>query len=370
MPDRLKPSKKEEHLEAEIREAKSTLAADCKRAELATYRARLGRFDLAAESLAVLRQKNEKHPDVELSVWIHLADGILGYFSNVGVSRTDSVQRACALSTAAGLKELRAVCSAWLAQWAYAKLDMEALAFYVREAFHAAEPTNHSARTRASLVVAQALHLAARPDLAQYWYRKSREHAIADRDEITVSALMHNMAWLKMLTMRQVVLTGTGDAGIGRHALMSADSNAHFDQMHGDFSWDELKPLLRAQIVSLQGDAADALSLYEQHLAAGSGALRIQGNLLADKAWCHTRLGQMGEASACARLACASLIAETQTDDRAAAHSWLARVYDALQDVTEAQRHSAIANENWELHVRMQTRTIQLLSCIDENLES
>ena len=368
MPDRVKPSKKELHIAAEIQMARSPLEADCKRAELASYQARLGRLDLAAETLALLRQRNDKRPNVELSVRIHLADGILVYFSNIGVSRTDGVQRAYALSSAAGLKEMRAICAAWLAQWAYAKLDIETLAVYVQEAFQAAVPTNHSARSRACLVAAQALHLAARPDLSRHWYRRSREHAIEDHDDVTVSALMHNMAWLRMLSMRQVVLTGAGDIGLGRHALMGAESTAHFDQLHGDTSWDELKPLLRAQIVSLQGDPAGALSLYQQHLSAGRGALRLQANLLADKAWCHVQLDQAQEARACAELACASLIEETQTDDRAAAHSWLARVYGSLLDVAEAGRHRAFADENWSLHGSMQVKIVHLMSSLDENL--
>lgn len=370
MSDRLTLSKKEMQLDIQIHGASSSLVADCKRAELAAYRARLGHFNLAAESLALLKKRNEKSPHVELSVWIHLADGILAYFSNVGVSRTDGVKRAHALSAATGLTELRAICSAWLAQWAYAKLDIKTLEMCVREAFQAAGPNNYAARSRASLVVAQGLHLAARPDLAQYWYGKCREHAINDHDDVTVSALMHNMTWLRMLSMRQVLLTGIGDISVGRHALMSAESTAHFDHLHGDSSWDELKPLLRAQIVSLQGKADDALSLYDKHLSGGKGLQRIQANLLADKAWCHIQLGQSKEAKVCADLACANLVEETQTDDRAATHSWLALVYEALEDSATAQHHRVIASEQWRLHCVMQVKAVELLSSIDEEVRA
>jgi hypothetical protein len=45
MPDRLNPSRLELRLDAEIAAAPTTLEADCKRAELAAYLTRPGRFD-------------------------------------------------------------------------------------------------------------------------------------------------------------------------------------------------------------------------------------------------------------------------------------------------------------------------------------
>jgi hypothetical protein len=55
MPDRLTPSRLELQLEADIVAAPTVLEADCKRAELAAYQSRLGRFDEVRSTLAALK---------------------------------------------------------------------------------------------------------------------------------------------------------------------------------------------------------------------------------------------------------------------------------------------------------------------------
>lgn len=365
MPDSVKPSRMELRLEAQIAVARTSIESDCRRAELAAYHARLGRFEEARQALDVLRQRNQQEPRIELSAWMHFAEGILAYFSNLGVSKADGVQRAYAICSAAGLNELRAICAAWLAQWDYARVDMNGLARHLREALEIAGPTNHSARSRANLVAAQALHVSARPDLAQGWYRRSREHAIADQDDVTISALMHNMAWIRMLCMRQVALTGDGDLSAGRHALMNAESTAHFDEMLGDASWQELKPILRAQILSLQGESAGALSLYDHHLSGISASSRLQMSLIADKAWCHADLGNLEAAREYAEQALLHVGFNADADDRAAAHSRLAQVFAVLGDEAESARHQGIARANWATHAEAQAEAVRLLSSLD-----
>ncbi len=367
MPARVKPSRMLVRLDAEIASAASQLDADCKRAERAAYLARLGRFAESRAELDALHQRYALSPKIKISAWRNLAEGLLSYFSNVGVSRSDRVERSYALSVAAGILPLRAISAAWLAQWDYARLDMDALALHVCEALQFADPQDHAARSRAGLVAAQALHLGGRSDLAQPWYCRSRDHALADGDDVTISALMHNMAWLRMLSMRQAVLTGNGDARGGRYALVNAESTSQFDDMVGDSSWQELKPILRAQIVSLQGDAAQALTLYEEFLAGAKSAARLQANLLADQAWCHVKLGQLDEARACAETAVKSLNEETQIDDRAAAHSRLAQVFALLGNEVERGRHGLLALQAWTAHGMTQERAVSLLSGVDEN---
>jgi len=367
MPDRMKPSRLLLRLEAEIASARSRVEADCKRAERAAYLARLGRVEEASQELAELQRRNSQTSHIEVSIRANLAEGLIAYFSNVGVSTTDRVQRAYALSVAAGMNPLRALCAAWLAQWDYARLDMSELAKHVREALKYADTQNHAARSRACLVAAQALHLAGRLDLAKVWYARSRVSAVEEGDDVTISALMHNMAWLRMLTMRQAVLTGEGDANVGRYALVNATSTENLDEMTGDSSWQELKPILRAQIASLRGDPGQALALYERHLSAADAPSRLQANLLADKAWCHVALGQSSKAAESAELALGSLIRETQGDDRAATHSRLAQVFSALGDTERETYHYEQAGSTWEAHVNMQATAVELLSGLDED---
>ena len=364
---RVNASRMELRLNAQISVAKSIIEANCRRAELAAYLCRLGRFDEARVALDSLREQARRQPHAELSTWIHLAEGLFTYFSNVGASKGDEIQRAYALGSAAGLGELRATCAAWLAQLDYARVDMPTLAVHVREALQLASPANHSARSRANLVAAEALHLAGRPDLALAWYRRARDHAMAEHDDVTVSALMHNMAWTRMLLMRQAILSGQDDESAGRHALMNSESTANFDQLLGDSSWQELKPILRAQILSLQGDASQALVLYEAHLDELKSVSRFQANLFADKAWCYTQCGQLKAGCECAEQAVLSLGNTTDADDLAAAHGRLAQTFSALGDLDRGDKHRDMAAEAWATHEATQASALSLLSSLNED---
>jgi tetratricopeptide (TPR) repeat protein len=364
----MKPSRLLLRLEAGIASAKSMLEADCLRAERAGYLARLGRFEEVQAELAALHERYDVRPNVEISAWVNLVEGLAAYFSAVGAPATDKLKRSFALSFAAGLHPLVALSSAWLAQFDYMRVDMDSMATNVRRSLQTAGTGHHSARSRTTLVVAQALHLAGRADLAFPWYRRAREHALADGDDATTSALMHNMGWLRMMVLRQAVLSGKSIGLGGEHALMNAESTSHFDILRADGSWDSLKPILRAQILSLQGEFNEALALYERHLRAAefAGTARLQASLLADKAWCLAKTGQFSSALECALLASANIGPDTHTDDLAAAHSRLAQVFSLLSDAEGERLQIQMAGAAWRIHEALQAHIVELLGTLTE----
>jgi len=367
MPDAVNVSRMEKRLDEQIARAATPHAANCLRADLAAHLARLGRFDEARQLLEPLRRGNEKKPKAELSIRLHFAEGLLAYFSSGGIISADGVQRAHALSVATGLKHLQALCAAWLANWAYARDDTTVLCRYVVESLQLAAPDDHASRARANLVVAQVLHLAGRLDLAKPWYLRAKEHATAGFDDATIGALLHNMSWHRMLVLRQAALTNADEADAGRHAMMNAESTEHFDQITGNDRWPALKPILRAQILSLQGEPGQALALYEAHLSDQDIPARWQANLVADKARCHAVLGQVDQARQCVELALANLANEIQTDDRAATHSLLAQVFAHTGQAAEAARHRALAEGLWAQVNALLCDAVERLSAFDEN---
>ena len=365
----MKPSRLQLRLEHGIRNALSTFEADCLRAERAGYLARIGQFDEVRVELAALHERYDSRPNVEISAWLNLVEGLMIYFSEVGSPANDKIKRSLALSSAARLGSLQATSSAWLAQFDYARVDMDSMAGNLRVSLRTAAPNHHTARSRASLVLAQALHLAARPDLALPWYSRAREHAVAEGDDATTSALMHNMGWLRMMALRQRVLSGKLILFGGEHALMNADSTTQLDILTGDISWDALKPILRAQILSLQGDFSGALLLYERHLIESEyeGTARLQANLLADKSWCLVMSGQIRLAHACAMSAIDRITTEVHADDRAAAHSRLAQTFAVLADHIEENNQLRMANDAWCSHELLQARIIELVGMMTES---
>ena len=351
-----------ERLGALIARDPDSIAADCARAELACYDARQGQYEKAAALLDALRIKYEAKPHPAISTWLSLADGLMSHFTDVGVSARDKMRRAHALSAAGRLMPLHALSAAWLAHMDYTRLDVDAMASHLGQALHLAEPEHHAARSRANLVAAQALHLAGRLDLALPWYQRARTHAIAEGDDATISAVMFNMASIRATNLRQVALTGEGNAMDGVYALLSADATSSFDARTGAASAMPLHALLRAQILALQGDAAQALTAYEGHLASAQSPLRLHCAHLADQAWCRSQLGQMDAARRDALAAEASLTSDTQLDDSAATHSRCAQVFEALGEVELSQHHRDLAAAQWQAYRAVQARIVEAVT--------
>ena len=363
-----KPSRLLNRLDADIAAAaREPLQADLLRAERASHLARLGHGDEALADIAALHTRYDARPHAEMSCWLAVAEGLASHFRDMGAPAVDKLRRAHALSAAAGLKPLQALSAAWLAHLHYLQLDVAATARCAHEALALAAPDHHAAQSRASLVMAQGLHFAGRIDLALPWYHRAREHANAEGDEATLSALMHNMAWLRAANIRKSSLTGAGQHDEGEHALLAADSTWNFDLMLGATSLNSLVPLLRAQILVVEGDYATALGLFEGHIELGikQGMGRLQGSLLADKAWCRIQLGQLEAARSEAVSADAAIDATQHIDDRASSHGRLAQVHRALGEQDIAIAYESQANREWAEHGQLQTRLVEALGALE-----
>ena len=365
----LPPSRLLLRLNAAIASAKNQHAADCAYAERACYLARQGDFAEASRTIAALRKRYESQPDAAMSAWLNLAEGLLSYFSELGPNAYDKVLRAHALSAAAGLVPLNALAAAWLAQMSFSKHDVVQVALRASESLRLSHPQHHSARARASLVVAQALHVAGRWDLASPWYTRARLHATAEGDELTISALMHNMVSMRLDNFRQAVLTGRGDPREAELSLVGLDSSANFDLLVGTSTLEPLRPMMRARFLSLQQRTTEALQIYEEHFpgSVSSDIARMASDVLSDIAWCRLKQGDTQRARSDAIAAEQSLTRRTQSDDRAATHTRLANVYRELGEVSETSRHAQLADAAWQHFEALQLRSVELLGGLTES---
>jgi tetratricopeptide (TPR) repeat protein len=361
------PQRLLERLDAIIASNPDSIEGDCARAERACYLARQGKHLQAAAELDALRKRYDARPHPAISTWLSLADGLLSHFTDLSGVARDKMRRAHALSSAARLMPLHALSSAWLAHMDDTRMDFESMLRHLSQALHLAEPDHHAARSRANLVAAQALHLAGRLDLAMPWYQRARMHANAEGDDATISAVMFNMAAIRASNLRQVALTGEGNAMEGVYVLMSAEATSSFDARIGAVSAMPLMPLLRAQIFALQGDPAQALVVYEEHLDSAQGMSRVHCANLADQAWCRSEVGQLEAARVDALAAEASLGSDTQLDDRAATHSRCAQVFAVLGDTEQAQRHRDLAASSWQNYRATQALVIEGISRLGPN---
>ena len=354
-------------LDAAIAAAADPFDVDCLRVERACYLVRQGHFEPATTELDAVRSKYDARPSPSISAWLSLADGLVSHFSEVGGAARDKMRRAHALSAAGRLMPLHALSSAWMAHMDYSRHDFESMVRHLSQALQLAHADHHAARSRANLVGALACHFAGRLDLAQPWYARSRAHANSEGDEATLSAVMFNMASIRAANLRQVAFTAQGNSPESEHALMGADSTINFDQMVGSVSLKALLPLLRAQILALQGEPAQALTLYEAHLAQANAISRLRGCMLSDQAWCRMQVGQVDAARADALEAQAGISDDSHLDDRAATHSRLAQVFNALGDAPSAQRHEVLAAVAWQDFRALQARIVTMLGRVGPN---
>jgi tetratricopeptide (TPR) repeat protein len=350
-------------LDTDIRGAPDELAADSLRCERAAYLARLGDFDEALREIGALRQRYGRQPSTTISAWLHLAEALVGHYTDLGPAARDKLARAHALSAAAGLKPLQALSAAWLAHLDYLAMDAPAMVRRATEALSLAEADQHAALARAKLVIAQAYHEGGRYDRAQPWYQQARRHATADGDDATLSAMMWNMASLRVAAWRQRAARGTPTTDSEMHLLLGTESTAHFDAMIGVRSLGALQPILRAQVCALLGRPEEALSLFEAHLddALRQGMAPVAGLLLADRAWCRLQSRHEAAARADATAAAAALDSPGSACDRAPGHTRLAQVFDALGDAAAARRQQALGAAAWAVLETDQARMITAL---------
>ncbi len=348
------------HLDAAITAAALPSEADSLRAERASLLARHGQLDEARTAIAALQARYSLNPHPRVNAWISLAEGLTGYFSDLGAAAHDKIRRAYAVSAASRDRRLNALAAAWLAHMDYTAYDFNAMGRHVAEALQLADAQHHSARARACLVVALAYHFGGRFDAAQPWYAKARLHASDEGDEAMLSAIMYNMAGLLADQSRHAAMTGVHDSAMLRRAELSLQSATNLDALVGIASLDALVPLHQARVCTLQGQWAEAIRLYEAHFSDGllQGLDRMRASLGADLAWCRLQAGQREQAARDARAAQVAVAHDRDADDRAAAHHRLAQVFEALGQDDDAARHREQAAADWQVHALEQAASI------------
>jgi hypothetical protein len=310
---------------------------------------RHGREAEAREELDRLHARALQHPRVELAGWLHLAEGLMAYFGAFGGDARDRVRRARVVAAVGGHTALQSLADAWLAQMDFVGRDIDGLIDHAEAALAALQPTDHAAGYRVATALASAWSLAAGEAAASPWYAWARQHAIAEGDDAGLAALHYNQTLMRGLRIRHAALAG--EPGEAPAALLGIESIGRYDDAVGGSARADLTPLLRAQLLTVQGDFAEAAALLQAQLPAAmaAGLARLGISLLADLAWCWANTGDALRARALADQAAIEVQAEDERccdiDELAALHARLAQVYARLREdgLAAAQADAAAA---------------------------
>lgn len=354
-------------LDARISKARDPIENACLRAERATLLAREGQLDAARADLSSLRTRFGSRPHAIVSAWVSLAEGVVEYFEDLSSSARDKLMRALALSTACQVTHVRTLSAAWLAHIDYVDQRFEQMTYHLTIVRNEDCSSFNDVHSRASLVTAQAYHWAERTDLARPWYARARRLATEVGDEATLSALMHNMAWLHATSARRIAVGGGQNPGNLQRILLGAESTGNFDHHVGSTSLASLVPILRAHALVLLEQHTEALALFDEHLesALNEGLARSQCAVLAEVAWCRMHAGDKNQAMAEALATEAHIGACHLPDERAAAHGRLAQLYALSGDPMSAERHRLCAEADWSAHSANQNHLVALLDAIE-----
>lgn len=350
-------------IDKRIAKTRDPIESACLRAERAALLARQGLLDEARAELRRIHARFDSRPNARVSAWTSLAEGLVAFFESLTTSARDKAMRALVLGTAASDLRIRALSAAWLAHFDYLEQRFESMLRHLSVAVLEAPSDASSAHARASLVVAEAYHWSERLDLAQPWYSRARVVATQDGDETIVSALMHNMAWLRAAHARRLDISGEADRAKIQTALLGAESIESFDRRVGTGSLHSLVPILRAHVLVLLERFAEAIELFEQYFAKAlsEGLGQTQCSLHAELAWCQMKSGNTEAALTTAAEALAHLPTCTQPDERAATHGRLHQIFLALGDIARAEEQRALAASEWNAHYQRQTFLVAAL---------
>lgn len=342
------PSRLLTQLAERIAATRDPVEAACLRAQRGIYLARQGKYDGAQAIVDAIRAEFGARPDAQVTAWISLVEALIHFYSQPGPKALDRLRRAHALSRAMNHPVLVPLCAAWLAHIEFNANRMEPMLQYAVEALRLAQPTHHAALARVSLVIADAFHFAGRFDLAKDWYAAVREHALADGDDAMISAMLHNVAAFRASKTRLNDSFGSADIDETARAMMEAESTGNFDTGIGTASLSWFVPLLRAQLLTVQGRYDEAVDLFARNLASAEsqGVARLLVSFLADSAWCKFKLGQSGAALEDARSCIGVANDDCDPDDLAASLARIAAImesngmFEAAAQLRERSRRS------------------------------
>jgi tetratricopeptide (TPR) repeat protein len=145
--------------------------------------------------------------------------------------------------------------------------------------------------------------------------------------------------------------------------MLEAESTGNFDTGIGTASLSWFVPLLRAQLLTVQGRYEEAIALFDVNIqsAGAQGVARLLVSFLADSAWCKFKLGRDDEAAADVARCLDAAANDCDADDLAASLARVARILDATGETERAHDLRANAEAARETHSRQQVVLLELL---------
>lgn len=251
-------------LRSELRAARSASAVSESRARLSVFYARRGDESEAAVEIAELRSLANSANLATCTAQANLAEGVLAFCKGHQAEALDKLRRAKALAELASSEALVRLCLAWLSHVELNLAQTANIDTQIELILSNARSDEHAALSRIGMTLAIALHTCGRYDLARPWYELSRQHAVAEGDDLTLDALMHNVAAIRIHNLRLNEIAEVSDLSELTRAEQELTSGMNYDEVKSPKSYRWMFPLLRIQLLILQKQINSARLALEE----------------------------------------------------------------------------------------------------------
>lgn len=354
-------------LDSQARNAQDRVSwarAVCK---IAVHRARQGQVDEAHALILRVRETFGVELHHEIAPWVMLAEGVIHYFRLDMIMSWERLRRAYALAVGLKMESARSACAAWMAMSTFNISRFDDMTNFLREVLDGADVNDHHARGRAGLVLADAYHSADRYDLARRWYDYTRNQAAAEGDQALISAMLFNVATIRTANVRIASAFGISREQETLRARMEVDSSRTYDAAVGANSCEGATPLMRGQLMVVEGKYSDALNIFsgidESLLRRSEVPL-----LLADRALCYASTAQESLAQQLLSRCREQIVNLTHPDDLAFTFGRLAQTAQILGLCAESAKYKALAAEKLTDHLKYQADMLNNLSILTSTL--
>lgn len=330
----------------------------------ASHFARHGRSKDALTSIGVVRAQFGKELHPEVASWLMLAEGVLHFFQWQTYESYDRIRRAYGLAIALRTTSAIPSCAAWMAHIEFNEGSYDKMIAHLQESLTLAAADDHQARARACLVMADSYHLSGEYQLARPWYEKVRQHAAAEGDEATLSAMLYNVAAFRASNVRLTDTFGLETLSSEAHrASMETSSSLNYDYAIGTSGLGFLTPILRGLVLTIGQKYVDAINILATVDDAGLPKRTI-APILADRAWCNSNIGDFDLAWALAERALNMLESSSDADDIAYVESRVAQVAEKIGRPEDAANHRARSLSFLAVHHDFQRNLLKNLQAI------
>jgi hypothetical protein len=329
----------------------------------ASHFARHGMTKEALKSISVVRAQFGKELHPEVVSWLMLAEGVLHFFQVQTHESYDRIRRAYGLAVALQTESALPSCAAWMAHFEFNECMYDRMASHLSEALTLAMPDDHQARARASLVMADAFHLAGRYDLARPWYEETRQRAAAEGDEATLSAMLYNVAAFRAANVRLADTFGLEITTEAHRAKMEAASSFTYDFAIETQGLGFLTQMLRGLISTVQKEYKSAFDIFIS-IDTNNIPKRLLGPVFADLAWCSVNLSNFDKGWQYAKIAANSLSDISEADDLAYIASRISETAAVCNRMGESVAFRETAMSHLETHRDFQEKLLSQLNSI------